>query len=79
MVLRLAYPDRVVIVEGGEVLVFDGRLHSAPLEDVLRSARGSPAPLPPEVREVAGDIVRALTGQGRLRGGSRNPLKGLAC
>ncbi|WP_456365849.1 hypothetical protein [Thermococcus sp.] len=79
MVLRLAYPGRVVIVEGGEVLVFDGRLHSAPLEDVLRSAHGSPIPLPPEVREVAGDVARVLNDHSRVRGGSRSSLKGLAC
>jgi len=79
MVVRLAYPDRVVIVEGDEVLVFDGRLHSAPLRDVMRSARGSPIPLPPEVKEVAGDVVRVLNGHSRVRGSSRNPLKGLAC
>ncbi|ASJ16391.1 hypothetical protein A3L04_04530 [Thermococcus chitonophagus] len=60
MKIRLAYPDKLVVVEGDKVLVFDGKLVEGELSEVMAYAEGSQAILPEELKKVAMDIKRAI-------------------
>ncbi|MFA4645925.1 hypothetical protein P8X24_01410 [Pyrococcus kukulkanii] len=60
MKVRLAYPDKLVIVEGGRVVVFSGKLVEGELEEVLSYAESGQGVIPDELREVASDIKRAV-------------------
>ncbi|ASJ12909.1 hypothetical protein [Thermococcus thioreducens] len=66
MKLRLGYPDRIVEVDGKVVRVFKGRLVSAPLSEVVGYYLKGEGLLPPAVRDVVPDIVRALLSTGEL-------------
>ncbi|WP_297091345.1 hypothetical protein [Thermococcus sp.] len=66
MKVRLGYPDRIVEVDNKVVRVFKGRLVSAPLSEVIRYYIRGEGLLPPAVREVVPDIVRALLSTGEL-------------
>lgn len=63
---KLGYKDKLVEIAGSEVLVFDGKLYTAPLEEVVRYYLHGPAVLPPAVREVSNDVVRFLLRTGDL-------------
>ncbi|WP_297437029.1 hypothetical protein [Thermococcus sp.] len=64
MRVRLGYPDRIVEVADGRVYLFNGRLLSAPIEEVLNQYTKGEGLLHPELRDVVPDVVRLL-----LRGG----------
>jgi len=70
MVVRLGYRDKVVYVDGGRVYLFRGRLYSAPLDEVLRSAYSGDGLVPPEIREIAGDVARIFEALPNLDDGS---------
>ncbi|WP_258083981.1 hypothetical protein [Thermococcus thermotolerans] len=69
MKVRLGYPDRIVEVDDKVVRVFKGRLVSAPLSEVVGYYLKGEGLLPPAVREVVPDIVRALLSTGELHSG----------
>jgi len=68
MRLRLGYPDRIVEIDGALVRVFKGKLVSAPLSEVVTYHLKGEGLLPPAVREVVPDIIKALLSTGELRG-----------
>ncbi|AIF69344.1 hypothetical protein PAP_04665 [Palaeococcus pacificus DY20341] len=61
MRLRLAYPDTLVEVNKDEVLVFNGKLLRAPLNEVFNYVYGRDAILPEKIKEIASDIVLAVS------------------
>jgi len=63
---KLGYENRVVEIGEGEVLVFDGRLYTAPLEEVIKHYLSGSGVLPPAVRDVSSDVVRFLLRTGEL-------------
>ncbi|AIU70806.1 hypothetical protein TEU_10945 [Thermococcus eurythermalis] len=63
---KLGYKDKLVEIAGSEVLVFDGKLYTALLEEVVRYYLHGSAVLPPAVREVSNDVVRFLLRTGDL-------------
>ena len=66
MKTKLGYGDKIVEITDGEVLVFDGRLRTAPLEDVIMHYLSGSGVLPPAVKNVSEDIVRFLLRTGEL-------------
>ncbi|ASI98975.1 hypothetical protein [Thermococcus celer] len=66
MKLRLGYPDRIVEVDGETVRVFKGRLVSAPLDEVVKYYLSGNGLIPPAVREVVSDVIRALLSAGEF-------------
>ncbi|ASJ09561.1 hypothetical protein A3L11_10090 [Thermococcus siculi] len=68
MKVRLGYPDRIVEVDEKMVHVFKGRLVSAPLSEVVNYYVRGDGLLPPAIKEVAADVVRALINAEELRG-----------
>ena len=68
MKLKLGYPDRIVEIDGRTVHVFKRRLTSAPLVEVVSYYTSGEGILPPVIREIAADIVRALLNTKELRG-----------
>jgi hypothetical protein len=68
MRVRLGYPDRIVEVTDGRVYLFNGRLLSAPIEEVLNHYTKGEGLLHPELREVVPDVVRLLLRSGDLGG-----------
>ncbi len=69
MKVRLGYPDRIVEVDDKTVHVFKGRLVSAPLSEVVNYYVRGEGLLPPAIKDVAADVVRALLNVGELREG----------
>ncbi|WP_297065847.1 hypothetical protein [Thermococcus sp.] len=63
---KLGYMDKLVEITENEVLVFDGRLHTAPLEEVIRHYLSGSGVLPPAIRSVSNDVVRLLLRTGEL-------------
>ncbi|AEH24168.1 hypothetical protein [Pyrococcus yayanosii] len=60
MVVRLVYPEALVVIEDGFVRMFKGKLVEAPLEEVLSYAMGEEAIIPEELKEVARDVLVAI-------------------
>ncbi len=73
MVLRLGYSNRIVEISEDTIYVFNGRLFSAPLEEVIRYYTTGEVLLPPAIKEVAGSVAKVL-----LRTGDFNwkPVEG---
>ncbi len=65
MKLRLAYPQKLVVVDGKTVYVFKNKLLSAPLDEVVNYYIGREAVLPSEIKRVAHDVIKAILGVDR--------------
>ncbi|ACJ16549.1 hypothetical protein, conserved [Thermococcus onnurineus NA1] len=68
MKVRLGYPDRIVEVDDKAVHVFNGKLVSAPLSEVVKYYLKGEGLLPPSVKAVVPDIIRVLLSTGELHG-----------
>jgi len=77
MKIRLGYPDKIVEVDDKAVHVFDGKLVSAPLNEVVGYYLKGDGLLPPAVREVVPDIIGVLLRTGELEGESHGVTEGL--
>ncbi|NJE07911.1 hypothetical protein E3E31_05145 [Thermococcus sp. M39] len=69
MKVKLAYPNYIVEVTENEVYLFNGKLVSAPLDEVLYYAYGKDAVLPEELKKVAHDVLRVfniISGEGNV-------------
>ncbi|WP_461865808.1 hypothetical protein [Thermococcus sp.] len=62
MKLRLAYPQKLVVIENKTVYLFENKLLSAPLDEVVNYYIGREAVLPQEIKAVAHDVIKALLG-----------------
>ena len=71
MKVKLVYPDHIVEITEKEVYLFNGRLVSAPLDEVLYYAYGKDAVLPEELKRVAYDVLRVFN----VLSGESNGLK----
>lgn len=60
MRVKLAYPNHIVEITEKEVYLFNGKLVSAPLDEVLYYAYGKDAVLPEELKKVAHDVLRVF-------------------
>ncbi|MFA4700787.1 hypothetical protein [Pyrococcus kukulkanii] len=60
MKVRLAYPDKLVIVEEDRVIMFNGKLIEGELDEVLSYAEGGQGVIPDELKKVAVDIKRVV-------------------
>ncbi|MFA4639531.1 hypothetical protein [Pyrococcus kukulkanii] len=60
MKVRLAYPDKLVIVEEDRVIMFNGKLIEGELDEVLSYAESGQGVIPDELKKVAVDIKRAV-------------------
>jgi|GEM_PF-1918381 hypothetical protein len=61
MKVKLAYPDYIVEITEKEVFLFNGRLISAPLDEIVEYATGKEAVLPEELKKIAIDIFTILS------------------
>ena len=68
MRVRLGYPDRVVEVADGRVYLFNGKLRSAPLEEVLNHYTKGEGLLHPDLKEIVPDVMRVLLRSRELGG-----------
>ncbi|WP_297421683.1 hypothetical protein [Thermococcus sp.] len=73
MVLRLGYSNRIVEISENTIYVFNGRLFSAPLEEVIRYYTMGDVLLPPAIKEVAGSVAKVLL---RTGGFNWKPVEG---
>lgn len=71
MKVKLAYPEYQVEITEKEVYLFNGKLISAPLDEVIYYAYGKDAVLPEELKKVAHDVLKVFT----LLSGDTNLLK----
>ncbi|MFA4661650.1 hypothetical protein [Pyrococcus kukulkanii] len=60
MKVRLAYPDKLVIVEEDRVIMFNGKLIEGELDEVLSYAESGQGVIPDELKKVAVDIKRVV-------------------
>jgi len=60
MRVKLVYPNHIVEITEKEVYLFNGKLVSAPLDEVLYYAYGRDAVLPEELKKVAHDVLRVF-------------------
>ncbi|GAB6134948.1 hypothetical protein [Thermococcus prieurii] len=63
---KLGYEDKLVEIAENEVVVFDGKLYTAPLEEVIKYYLSGSGVLPPAIRDVTNDIIRLLLRTGEL-------------
>jgi len=63
---KLGYNDKLVEINEGEVFVFNGKLYTAPLEEVVKYYLSGSGVLPPAIRDVTGDVIRLLLRTGEL-------------
>ncbi|WP_099211621.1 hypothetical protein [Thermococcus henrietii] len=63
---KLGYEDKLVEINGGEVLVFAGKLYTAPLEEVVKYYLSGSGVLPSAIRDVSHDVIRLLLRTGEL-------------
>ncbi|WP_297512729.1 hypothetical protein [Thermococcus sp.] len=63
---KLGYEDKLVEIYENEVVVFDGKLYTAPLEEVIKHYLSGSGVLPPAIRDVANDVIRLLLRTGEL-------------
>ena len=61
MKVKLVYPEYQIEITEKDVYLFNGRLISAPLDEVIYYAYGKDAVLPEELKKVAHDVLRAFT------------------
>jgi hypothetical protein len=66
MKVKLGYVNRVVELDDETVYVFDGKLYSAPIKEVVGYYLRGTGLLPESIRTVAGDIARFLMSTGEL-------------
>lgn len=66
MRVKLGYKDRLVEINDDELVVFDGRLHTAPLGEAIRHYVQGTASLPPAIRAVVDDVAKLLLRTGEL-------------
>ncbi|WP_297535951.1 hypothetical protein [Thermococcus sp.] len=66
MKVKLGYKDKLVEMEGGWIYVFNGRLYSAPIAEVVGYYTKGQGIVPGPIREIAGDIIRVLLRTGEL-------------
>ncbi|AHL22629.1 MULTISPECIES: hypothetical protein [Thermococcus] len=63
---KLGYEDKLVEIAENEVVVFDGKLYTAPLEEVIKHYLSGSGVLPPAIRDVTNDVIRLLLRTGEL-------------
>jgi len=68
MRVRLGYRDKVVAIDGDTVYVFNGRLYSAPIEELVRHYLTGFGVLPDALKSVTEDVVRVLLRTGEFEG-----------
>lgn len=61
MRVKLAYPNCIVEITEKEVFLFNGRLISAPLDEIVEYITGREAVLPEELKKIAVDIFAILS------------------
>ena len=66
MRVKLGYKDRLVELDNDRLYVFDGKLYSAPIREVVSYYLNGTAVLPEVIRSIASDIVRFLMQTGEL-------------
>ncbi|WP_297551093.1 hypothetical protein [Thermococcus sp.] len=60
MKAKLGYKNKLVGIVGEEVYVFDGKLYTAPLGEVVRYYLFGSGVLPQAIREISKDVIRLL-------------------
>jgi hypothetical protein len=68
MKVKLGYPDKIVEIDDDTVYVFDGKLYSAPLEELVKYYLTGFGVLPRPVKAVTEDVVRVLLRTGEFEG-----------
>ena len=68
MRVKLGYLGRLVEIRDDIVYVFDGKLYSAPLEELVRYYLTGFGVIPKPLRMVSGDVVRVLLGTREFKG-----------
>ncbi|WP_297497723.1 hypothetical protein [Thermococcus sp.] len=66
MRVKLGYRDRLVEFSGGWLYVFDGKLYSVPIREVVSYYLNGTAVLPEGIKPIATDVVRFLMKTGEL-------------
>ncbi|NJE85730.1 hypothetical protein E3E23_07820 [Thermococcus sp. CX2] len=68
MKVRLGYSDRIVEIDDKVVHVFNGKLVSAPLSEVVNYYLKGEGLLPPAIKALVPDIIRVLLNTGEFHG-----------
>jgi len=66
MRVKLGYKNKLVELDGETVYVFDGKLYSAPIREVVGYYVKGTGVLPESVRAVAADVARFLMSTGEV-------------
>jgi hypothetical protein len=63
---KLGYENKIVDITENEVLVFDRKLYTAPLKELIKHYLFRSGVLPPAIRDVSNDVIRLLLRTGEL-------------
>jgi len=66
MKVKLGYKNKLVELSGDRVYVFDGKLYSAPIKEVIGYYIRGIGVLPGSIRAVADDVARFLMSTGEV-------------
>jgi len=68
MKIKLGYPNKIVEIDKDTVYVFEGKLYSAPIEELVKYYLTGFGVLPRPVRAVTEDVIGVLLRTGEFRG-----------